>query len=241
MPPAAARLFALSGTAAFGLSLVYFLYSYIVPFGVPAPAASRAAPIAWNVALFSAFALHHSVFARLPVREWVSRRAPGAERALYVWTASILFVVVCGSWQPVPGVAWEATGAAVWALRALQAGAVWLILRSAAILDIRELAGLSVRRSEGDGRLEGLPLPGDTEFRTTGPYGWVRHPIYAGWFLLVFAASPMTMTRLVFASVSCGYLLLAIPLEERSIRATAAGAYERYAQRVPWRLVPGIY
>jgi protein-S-isoprenylcysteine O-methyltransferase Ste14 len=45
----------------------------------------------------------------------------------------------------------------------------------------------------------------------------------------------------VFAITSCAYLLLAIPLEERTLRATSAGAYERYAARVRWKLVPGLY
>jgi protein-S-isoprenylcysteine O-methyltransferase Ste14 len=79
------------------------------------------------------------------------------------------------------------------------------------------------------------------EFKSVGPYGWVRHPIYTGWFLLVFATTPMTGTRLLFALVSSAYLLLAIPLEERSLRATTAGAYERYSERVKWKLVPGVY
>jgi len=86
----------------------------------------------------------------------------------------------------------------------------------------------------------GLEASG-SEFKTTGPYGWVRHPIYTGWFLMVFAASPMTMTRLVFAVVSGAYLLIAIPFEERSMRGSGAGAYERYMAQVRWRLVPGVY
>jgi protein-S-isoprenylcysteine O-methyltransferase Ste14 len=58
---------------------------------------------------------------------------------------------------------------------------------------------------------------------------------------MVFAASPMTMTRLVFAVVSCAYLIVAIPLEERSMINAEASAYEKYRRQVPWRLVPRIY
>jgi methanethiol S-methyltransferase len=108
----------------------------------------------------------------------------------------------------------------------VQVAGVWLTLRSAAILDVGELAGLK-------------PVAATTEFRNTGPYGWVRHPIYTGWFLMVLAASPMTMTRLVFAVVSCAYLIVAIPFEERSMRGS--GPYERYMTKVPWRLLPHIY
>ena len=229
-PPVSARLFAWVGTALFFVSLTYFIFSYVTTFGVPAAGGDRMPAVAWNVTLFTLFAVHHSVFARERVRRWVARAVPAPlERSCYVWIASVIFIAVCALWRPVPGVAWDTEGMLPWALRLLQATGVWLTLRSAAILDIRELAGVTQR------------VTGSAEFKTTGPYGWVRHPIYTGWFLVVFAASPMTMTRLVFAVVSCAYLLVAIPFEERSVRASSAGAYERYMVRVRWRLVPGVY
>ena len=82
---------------------------------------------------------------------------------------------------------------------------------------------------------------GDWEFDRQGPYGWVRHPIYSGWFLIVFSVTPMTTTRLVFAVVSCVYVLAAIPFEERSLLAASRGAYERYRRQVRWKLLPGVY
>jgi hypothetical protein len=239
-------LFAWSGALLFFLSLAYFLFTYAVTFAVPAPPGDTALAITWNVLLFTAFAGHHSVFARERVRAWVARAVPaGLERSFYVWVASVLFLAVMFFWQPVPGIAWEVDGVARWALWAVQAVGVWLTLRSAAILDIRELAG--IQQAGGAGGASGkeptrLTRPTrPTEFRTVGPYGWVRHPIYTGWFLLVFAASPMTMTRLVFAVVSCAYLVIAIPFEERSMRASTPGAYERYMAQVRWKLIPGIY
>jgi hypothetical protein len=270
-PPVSARLFAWLGVALFFVSLAYFLLSYVTTFGVPAAGRDLAPAVAWNVALFTLFALHHSVFARERVRRWVARTVPASlERSFYVWIASLIFIAVCAFWRPVPGVAWDAEGTLLWALRLLQATGVWLSLRSAAILDIRELAGLRQMAAGGlppsreasadrrvgpertaqpalTGRLAERPDLGgggqasEPAFKTTGPYGWVRHPIYSGWFLMVFAASPMTMTRLVFAVVSCAYLLIAIPFEERSMRASAAGAYECYMAQVRWRLLPGVY
>jgi protein-S-isoprenylcysteine O-methyltransferase Ste14 len=225
-----ARLFSWTGAFLFVLSLVYFCFSYLRTFGAPQLDGHTAAAVAWNVMLFTAFALHHSVFARPRVRQWMADIVPPElERPVYVWIASLLFVLVCVGWRAVPGTAWRAEGAALWALRAVQGVGLWLTVRSAAILDIWVLAGL---------RLQGS---GPSEFKVQGPYGWIRHPIYAGWFLFVFAASPMTMTRLVFAIVSCAYLLVAIPIEERTIRAATGGAYDRYIATVRWRLVPGLY
>jgi protein-S-isoprenylcysteine O-methyltransferase Ste14 len=228
-------LFRWIGALLFVVSLAYFAFSYFWTFGAPRHDGGTTGAAAWNVTLFTAFALHHSLFARTRVRAWMTRIVPpDLERSVYVWIASVLFLVVCAAWRPVPGVAWQADGAALWTLRALQAAGLWLTIRSAAILDVWELAGLRPLRPEARG-------PGPAEFKTRGPYGWVRHPIYAGWMLFVFAASPMTMTRLVFAVVSSAYLLVAIPLEERTIRAASGGAYGRYMAAVRWKLVPGVY
>ena len=58
---------------------------------------------------------------------------------------------------------------------------------------------------------------------------------------MLLPATPMTMTRLTFAAISCAYLLLAIPLEEGTLRRTAGDAYRQYERQVPWRLLPGFY
>ncbi|MSO83297.1 MAG: hypothetical protein EXQ53_08390 [Acidobacteria bacterium] len=238
--PVSARIVTWLGAALFFVSLAYFLLSYVTRFGVPTTGSDRAPAVVWDVALFTLFALHHSVCAREPVRRWVAQAVPAPlERSFYVWIASLLFLAVCALWRPVPGVAWVAGGRLLWALRLLQATGVWLTLRSAAVLDIRDLAGITAIENGARGD-PGNARP-TAEFKTTGPYGWVRHPIYNGWFLMVLAASPMTMTRMVFAVVSCAYLLIAIPFEERSMRASGAGAYERYMAQVRWRLLPGVY
>ena len=58
---------------------------------------------------------------------------------------------------------------------------------------------------------------------------------------MVFPVATMTMTRLVFAVVSGVYILVAIPLEERSIRRASGGSYDDYIRQVRWKLIPGIY
>jgi protein-S-isoprenylcysteine O-methyltransferase Ste14 len=230
-----ARAFSWAGALLFAGALGWFLFSYAVSFARATPGPPRAGDVAWNVALFSAFALHHSLFARERVRTLVARWVPaGLERSLYVWIASALLVAVCVLWRHVGGVAWQVDGAGRWALMALQLSGIWLTLRSAAIIDVFDLAGVRRARARSD------QAPG-IEFKTDGPYGWVRHPIYSGWFLLVFCVGTMTMTQLVFAVISSVYVLIAIPFEERSLRATTGGAYAEYSRQVKRKLVPGIY
>jgi methanethiol S-methyltransferase len=228
--------FAWGGAALFLASLSFFAYSYAVTFGEmvgvpPDRAVPATGAAAFDVVLFSIFALHHSVFARERVRAWVARVVPpDLERSWYVWIASVLFIGVCAWWQPVGGVAWRIDGIWRWFALGAQAVGIWLTLHSAAIIGIFELSGVRQRSPDQP-----------SEFKTSGPYGWVRHPIYTGWFLAVFCAPTMTMTRLVFAVVSSVYLLIAIPFEERSLKLTAGEAYAAYSRRVRWKLLPGLY
>jgi protein-S-isoprenylcysteine O-methyltransferase Ste14 len=238
VPHAGVRIFAWSGAILFAAALLYFLYSYLVTFGETTAGRANAAAIAWDVALFSLFACHHSLFARERVRARMARLAgPDGERPFYVWMASLLLIATCALWQPVAGVLWRVDGVGAWGLRLVQLAGAWLTLRSAAAIDVWALAGVKPA-SDLDAR---IPDPHPQEFKTTGPYGWVRHPIYSGWFLIVFAVPTMTMTQLVFAVTSGVYLLVAMPLEELSLLATTDGAYGRYMRQVRWRLVPGVY
>lgn len=228
----------MGGALLFAASLGYFLYRYAVDLGRPLTGIDWVGPFTSNVAMFTAFALHHSLFARTPVRSFISRHLPPPlERSLYVWIASALFLAVCAGWRPVPGVAWTLNGAGRWLLWGLQAAGLIVTLRGAAVLNVRELAGL-VAQPGGDAA---EPHATSFEFKTAWPYGWVRHPIYAGWFLLVLPSTPMTMTRLTFAAISCLYLLVAMPLEEATLRRTTGEAYARYQQQVRWRIFPWIY
>ena len=140
-----------------------------------------------------------------------------------------------------------------------QPAARWLIKRSSAArraphaakragARFLELGGLrQVRRvnrtrpAYPDQQSRPGPVGPALEFKAAGPYGWVRHPIYTGWFLMVFAVPLVTMTSFVFAATSSIYLLIAIPLEERSLRRSSSGACFRYMQEVRWKLVPHLF
>ena len=134
--------------------------------------------------------------ARTGAKAWITRRVPpDLERSLYVWIASVLFLAVCWLWQPLPGVIWETSGALFWILFAIQMIGVALTLRAAGIVGVWELAG--VRQPDHT-----KPI----DFKASGPFAIVRHPIYLGWVLIVFATPVMTTSRLLFAVISTAYL-----------------------------------
>ncbi|MCA1561039.1 MAG: isoprenylcysteine carboxylmethyltransferase family protein [Acidobacteria bacterium] len=234
LPPFAAA-FAWGGALAFASSLIFFAYSYIVRFEVTG-SGNPVGPIAINVILFTLFALHHSLLARTRAKAWVTQLVtPALERSVYVWTASLLFLVVCRWWQPVPGVLYRSDGPWRGIAWALQAAGVILTIRATAALDVLDLAGV---RALDAARGGGVVHP---RLETRGIYGFVRHPLYFAWVLMVAAAPDMTATRAVFAAVSTLYLAIAIPWEERALVTRFGDKYHAYRRRVRWRMLPFIY
>ncbi len=229
------RIFAWLGGLSFVASLLYGVHFYLVRLGQNVGVSQVAfwPSIVTNLALFGLFALHHSLTARESVKAWITRVVPPVlERTTYVWISSVLFYAVCRFWAPVPGPAfYQATGPMAWLGIAVQAGGVWLIVRASRALDILSLAG--IRQATG--------AVAAASFLVDGPYRWIRHPVYLGWILLVFGAPHMTPGRLVFAAISSGYLLVAIPWEERSLLRTFGDRYREYLSQVPWKLLPYVY
>ena len=235
-------VFAWLGAAAFAGSLSYFLFTFLVTFGGPSsldPSAGWWGPASMDVALFSAFALHHSLFARSGLKRWVRTTIPaGLERALYSWIASVLFILVCAAWRPVSGVVYSIPQPWNWIGYAAQAAGIVFTFFGARSLDVLDLAGvrqvMESQRTPSDGATH-VPL------QTDGVYGVVRHPLYFGWVLLVLGAPHMTADRFTFALVSTLYIAVAIPFEERALEDTFGPDYARYRKHVRWRMVPGLY
>lgn len=227
------RAFAWLGGVAFVGALAYCAYFFLVRIAVPGPGRPGVAgAVAWNVLWFTLFAGHHSLMARSGAKALVGRTVPPAlERSTYVWIASGLLILVCAVWQRVPGLVYSATGLTEWTLWIVQLVGVGLTVGGARVLDPLELAG--IRQASGAQR--------PSEIRVVWPYTFVRHPLYLGWALIVFGAPAMTVDRLVWATTTTVYLVIAIPWEERSLFAAAGPAYQAYRRQVRWRMVPGVY
>jgi protein-S-isoprenylcysteine O-methyltransferase Ste14 len=222
------RLFVWAGGASFVLSLAFAWWWYAVWLGLVRPLTGWR-PLLIDALLFSAFALHHSALARPSAKTLLARLFPERLlRSIYVWTASILFILVCLFWQPIGGTLFETTGPGAFMHAAAQAAGLLLIALSARAIDGLELAGIRAGVTRQD-------------LQVTGPYRLVRHPLYLGWILAVFGAARMTGDRFVFAAISSLYLIVAVKWEERALEREFGGAYRGYKERVRWRIVPYIY
>jgi len=231
-----ATAFALVGGLLFAASLAYAGVTFTTAWGVSGDAdvgIPVLGAVGTDVALFSVFALHHSLFARLGLKAWVTRTfGADLERPIYVWCASVLFIATMWAWARVPGVAWAWAPTLAYVMVAMQVVGLVITLDASRQLGIFELAGIRTARGPAD---PSAPL------RDDGYYGFVRHPIYFAWVLMVWCPPVMTGSRLTFAIVSTAYLVAAVPLEERALRRSFGARYDDYCQRVRWRMVPGVY
>jgi protein-S-isoprenylcysteine O-methyltransferase Ste14 len=80
--------------------------------------------------------------------------------------------------------------------------------------------------------------PADRGLVVSGPYRVVRHPLYLGelvFYAGVCLACPSVLHVALWAALAC-VQLARLKAEENTINE-----YGRYAQAVPWRLVPGVW
>jgi protein-S-isoprenylcysteine O-methyltransferase Ste14 len=77
---------------------------------------------------------------------------------------------------------------------------------------------------------------------STGPYAYIRHPMYAG-ALLFFIGTPLLLGSwwgLLAAPVIAAMLAVRAVLEERTLADELPG-YRDYISRVRYRLIPGVW
>jgi len=150
----------------------------------------------------------------------------------------VVFIAVCAAWRPVPGELYHVTGVLALTAYAVHVAGIVLTARGSARLDVLDLAGVrAVLPSPATHEPQETHVP----LQTHGVYGFVRHPVYFAWVLMVIGTPHMTMTRLTFAVISTTYLAIAIPFEERGLLDVFGSEYREYQKRVRWRMIPGVY
>src|SRR5512134_3658116 len=222
----------LYGVISYAVFFATFLYAigFIGNFAVPrtldgTPNVAFATALLANLGLLGVFAVQHSVMARPAFKRWFTKLVPeSAERSTYVLLSSLALIALFAWWQPLGGMVWTVTDPTA-------RGVLWgcfafgwlLVLVSTFLINHFDLFGL---------RQVWLQLVGRSythlAFGTPGPYRIVRHPLYVGWFFAFWATPTMTVSHLVFAIATTGYILIAIQLEERDLIAHHGKSYQDY-------------
>ena len=104
------------------------------------------------------------------------------------------------------------------------------------------LFSVAARRHLGGNWSGTVTLKQDHTLTRSGPYRFVRHPIYTGLLLAIFGSGVIALGEwrglLALALVTAAFLRK-IQIEERFLREQFGDAYERYRREVP-ALIPGV-
>jgi protein-S-isoprenylcysteine O-methyltransferase Ste14 len=224
----------------FAIVIVYaigFVCGLVVPKTIDSgPAGPLVESIVINLVLMTIFALQHSVMARPQFKTWWTTIVPkSVERSTYVLLASLALALVFWQWRPIPGVVWEVKEPTLAAFLLYLGLFGWvLVFISTFMINHFELFGLH----QVANNLAGKPMPA-MKFKTPMLYNVVRHPIYLGFIIFVWATPVMTAGHLLFAAVVTAYIFVGIALEEHDLIAVFGDEYRRYRQRVAM-IVPFI-
>jgi protein-S-isoprenylcysteine O-methyltransferase Ste14 len=146
----------------------------------------------------------------------------------------LLWVPLVLAWMLLPWLASQ-RGEGPWALPAFARESPYAALRWAGVALALLCLALSVtcwRRMGKSWRMS--VTPGDkTELITTGPYAYVRHPIYALSILLMLCTLLVVPTGpvLLMAAVHITLMLVKARNEERFLAGVHGPAYERYCRQ----------
>jgi len=225
------------GIACYAIFFGTFLYAagFLANLAVPrsidsGEVGSTGVALLVNVGLLGVFGLQHSVMARIGFKRWWTRFVPQpVERSTYVLASSLALILLFWAWQPMPTLLFQVESELG---RAAATGLFGLglltVLYSTFLIDHFDLFGLR----QVVLHFRGQPYT-HKRFVTPSLYKHIRHPLYVGWFLTVWATPDLTVGHALFAAVATTYILVAIVFEERDLGTLLGAEYRAYRDRTP--------
>jgi protein-S-isoprenylcysteine O-methyltransferase Ste14 len=186
-----------------------------------------------------AFGVIHTLLAAIRVKNWARRRW-GARRVdrwyrlAFSLTSIVTFLPVLLLATLLPDHSLYGIPAPwVWLTGGLQLAAVMVFFVALFQTDVWRFIGLRQMLRGGE------PIPAHQHERlvTSGPYRWVRHPLYSTAIAVLWLWPDMSANRAAFFAVSTAYFYLGSIPEEQKLIEEFGDAYRRYRQVVP-RLIP---
>ena len=198
--------------------------------------ASTGTAVLIDLGLIALFGVQHSVMARPGFKEGWTKIVPAPlERSMYLVGTVLVLGVLFHFWHPIEGVLWsvanETARMAIWAV-------FWLgwavLLLSTFLLNHFELFGLQQAWFNLTGKDAAAP-----QMRTPLFYKLVRHPLYTGFFLGLWATPDMTYSHALMAAGFTVYILVGIHYEEKDLLDVFGEQYAEYRKKVG-SFLPGI-
>lgn len=193
------------------------------------------ADAAYAFGLWTGWGLLHSFTASRRLKAALEV-ALGPRYALYPFVYTVIslwtFWLVLTKEPDMPQVLWALEGAPKYVLHLLQLAGLGLLGWAAVSVAGLKMLGLPQLLDMLRGR---VPDERDirADFRATGAYAIVRHPMHAGGILFLACQPSQTLGGFVFALFGCLYMVIGTVLEERRLRHDLGEVWEDYARRVP--------
>jgi len=182
-----------------------------------------------DIGLLTAFALQHSIMARPAFkRAWTKIIPKPVERSTYVLASTLLLGCIVYFWQPLGGVLWQVTDplavSILYGLFAIGWGILFLASFQINHFDLFGLRQVWLY-------FRGKPYT-QLAFKTPWLYRHMRHPLYVGLMIGLWAAPTMTVAHLVFALLCTAYIFVGTRLEEKDLE-NSLPEYTQYKKEVP--------
>jgi len=189
-----------------------------------------------NIGLLSFFAIQHSGMARKGFKQWITKYIPSsAERSTYVFISNIAMLVIFYFWQPMGGVIWNTDNEILKNILLTLYMFGWaLLFVSSFLIDHFHLFGLKQVWYDLSNKKMTY-----SKFMIPSLYKRVRHPLYVGWVIIVWATPIMTVSHLVFALLCSLYIIAGIKFEEKDLEAEFGDEYREYQKQVPM-IIPSV-
>ena len=201
--------------------------------GESPPLDDTASRIIVNTLMLGVFALHHSIFARRTIKNFLinSLHVPAdIERTLYVLVSSALAHIAMVFWStyPTEDNLWGKSDTDFVSYLGVMFGMLFVLL-STFMIDHFDLFGLR----------QGLHLwPSSNEVKTIGFYKLIRHPIMTGFLIMFWARPILTFSSLQWNILTTGYIFIGTTIEEYCLIQNMGEDYVDYKSKT-YGLFPG--
>jgi len=182
-----------------------------------------------NLVVLTLFALQHSIMARPAFKKWWTQIIPEyLERSTYVLFTAIVLTLLYWQWRPMTDVVWHIDNN-IGAL--LINGLFWsgwvILFASTFMISHTDLFGLRQVYFKFKNQ-DYINL----DFKISGFYKFVRHPIMTGIIIAFWSTPYMTTGHLLFAAVTTVYILVALQFEEHDLMILFGEKYANYKRQV---------
>ncbi len=231
-------MLACAGLIGGGGLLIFMAFLFRGPFNLVDLGMGENQVLIFDAFLCLLFFAQHSLMARKPFHQQLSRTLPVQYTgALYAVASGIAVLALIVFWQESASTLLSFQGLIRWFFRAVFVvaigGMLWTIWALGIFVNFRLQPMVDdLRDKQSVSRL----------VTDRGPYRWIRHPLYLSSLLMIWSNPDLTLDRLLFNLLFSIWVIVAIILEERRLVATFGEAYRNYQREVPilipWRIRP---